>query len=268
MLLAAVLSVAACGCGGSWATLPFARGEKPISDVTEVLSLWEEGEGHTEDGLPTRGFNGQLMFFGGADATPKAVAGDVSVFLFDDDAADPTKPLHVYNFVNGAIERYRRESKMGTSYKLFVPYPREGRHRARCSLRVRFRNADGRQMMSDAADVVLAGPPSEEDAPAEPIIQTASYQAGKRPAELPPRQSPPPSQEERIDRMLAKLQRDAAVADVRERYAAVREQFDASGRSHAAHTEANRTSVAPEPTRGESGVRTRSGLKVYTIPLD
>lgn len=267
-LLAATLL--AGGCSGR-SVLGFDRAPASpgvITNVTEVLSLWQEGEGNGEDGLPTRGFAGQIMFFGGRDAASQRIDGDVSIYVFDDRGADPSKPLHVFNFVDGAFDQFRHESKMGTTYQLFVPYTRDTIARATCSLRVKFSHGQ-HKVMSDAADVVLAGPSDDEDAPAlGTTIQTATYEAGKRPAELGPATTTASipredARDDRIDAMLAELQAAAAAAD--------------RGDSQANQAIKNRNAVPIVQTKFEPASTVRSEtitvepksspLKVYTIPL-
>ena len=61
--------------------LPKATKSNP---ALEVICLWEPAEGLGLDDMPTRGFAGQLLFFGGKNAEPLRVDGEVKVYVFDD----------------------------------------------------------------------------------------------------------------------------------------------------------------------------------------
>ena len=51
--------------------------------VVEMLCFWEPGDGEDPDGVPCKGFTGQILFLNHA-SKPVVVDGDVRIYLFDD----------------------------------------------------------------------------------------------------------------------------------------------------------------------------------------
>lgn len=177
ILAAACLTLSGCTTAMRMAS---ARIVQPPAPVSEILAVWQPGEGRDADGLPTRGFAGRIFFFSATSPAPVAVDGAVTVYLFDDrgDTTEQSKPLHQFHFEPAAWETHRTESDVGTAYQIFLPYVRGGDFQAVCSLRVRYEPADGPQTLSESADVTLVGrdAPVEEPAPdaVRPISHTSA----------------------------------------------------------------------------------------------
>lgn len=128
--------------------------------VVELICLWEPGEGQGLDGLPTRGFVGQLLFITAGNPQPAKVHGDVRIYVFDDQGPpeEQAKPLHQFDFAADAWNTYLREANIGASYQLFIPYTRKTAQQVNCSLRVRYTpSAGGSPVYSKMASVVLPG---------------------------------------------------------------------------------------------------------------
>lgn len=173
--------------------------------VTEVMCLWEAAEGTGLDGLPTRGFAGQILFFTSGRAAPAKVDADVRVIVFDDQGVngDRTIPLHQFDFPGAAWNAFLTSTNFGTAYQLFIPYTRAGGMHADCEIRVRYTPKDGGPVYSRPCTVTLPGPrPSSatagRTAPAgrgasgpgrQPILQ-ASYEEPALSAIAEPRQLP------------------------------------------------------------------------------
>ncbi|MEM7810510.1 MAG: hypothetical protein AAF532_03390 [Planctomycetota bacterium] len=206
MLLAAV-SVTGAGCqaltptaltASSFSRLPFVSlGERYPEDrggqVVEAVAVWQPGEGRDMQGLPARGFAGQILFFAAGSPEPVPVRGDVRIYVFDDagDEASNSKPLHVFEFKDGAWEKYRHETNLGETFQVFIPYTRRGGHRAVCSLRLRYTDPEGRTLLSDSAEVILGGTPH----PAPPDVrddQVATPTAAGDGSRAPETDSPSP----------------------------------------------------------------------------
>ncbi len=140
-------------------SLPFMAYDKTHDSVIEILSLWQPGEGRDSNGMPCRGFAGQIFFFTQGRPAPVKISGDVKVYVFDDQGTveEQQKPLHVYEFEEGAWKAYETKSNIGWAYQVFIPYPRSGTHQAVCSLRVKHVSKLGQVTLSDPADIMLAG---------------------------------------------------------------------------------------------------------------
>jgi len=149
--------------------------------AVDIVCVWQAAEGTGLDGVPTRGFAGQVMFFTRHDASPAAINGDVRVYVFDDQgtADEQSKPVHQFDFEGEAWNAHLRMTNLGPSYQLFIPYTREGHHLANCSLRVRFKPAEGPVVYSQTATVTLPGSAKQENAPI----------AGQIPKPVPPASS-------------------------------------------------------------------------------
>jgi hypothetical protein len=188
-LVALLLAVSASGCQhlmfwDNLARLPSASEKHP---VVEVICLWEQAEGTGLDGLPCRGFAGQLLFFAQGRTPPVRVHGNIHIYVFDDQGTleEQEHPIHQFDFDSKAFQSFLTDTNIGAAYQMFIPYTRKGSHRATCSLRVRFTPAEGNPVYSKMASVILSG--KSERAPDRPIghqkptashnVQLAAHQA-------------------------------------------------------------------------------------------
>jgi len=146
-------------------SIPVADAKNP---AVEIVTLWQPAEGRDMDNLPSRGFAGQIMFFSHKRKEPVKVEGDVRIYLFDDLGSEDsqTKPIHQFDFDAGSWNTYLRETNLGATYQLFIPYTRKGSHQAHCSLRVRFTPQEGQPVYSDMASITLLGTKKQADAAA------------------------------------------------------------------------------------------------------
>lgn len=163
LILLLMFSASVTGCASlslsslDWRTNKnYATSKKP---AYEIVALWEPSEGKGVDGLPTRGFSGQLMFFQHNNPSPVYVKGDVMIHLFDDqgDAEQQSKPLHQYKFQKGAWQVHAVESTLGPGYQVFIPYVRRGREHVECALRVQLTQPGSPDIYSRMVSVKLEG---------------------------------------------------------------------------------------------------------------
>lgn len=129
------------------------------SQVSEVVCLWEAAEGVGLDGLPCRGFAGQIMFFTQGRAEPVRINGGVRVYVFDDHGTieEQSRPLHEFEFPAEAWNTYLRKTNLGPAYQVFIPYTRKGGRLASCALRVRMSGENRLPLYSKLATVTLPG---------------------------------------------------------------------------------------------------------------
>lgn len=139
----------------------FATAKKP---VIEILALWEPAEGKGVDGMPTRGFSGQIMFFQHGNSSPVYAKGEVMIHLYDDqgDLKEQSKPLHQYKFESGAWQVHAADSTLGPSYQVFIPYVRKGRKQVECALRVQLSQENAPEIYSSMISVKLDGTTPKE----------------------------------------------------------------------------------------------------------
>lgn len=166
--------------------------EKPLlkadadHPVSEIIGIWQPGEGPGLDGLPSRGFAGQILFFARGYKEPVITNGDVSIYVFDDfgDTEEQQKPIHIFNFSAGAWQKYSRESSLGASYQVFIPYTRPGNHGADCQIKVKFTTPEGKPVFSRDAHVLLSGnrqhKAAQRTAPPQlqQVVQPAAHTTG------------------------------------------------------------------------------------------
>jgi hypothetical protein len=135
--------------------VPEASAKNP---VVKVMCMWEPAEGRDPNGLPCRGFAGQILFLGNKGGVPVKVHGDVKIYVFDDfgTVEEQATPLHVYNF-EGSWDRHLKVGTFGPAYHVFVPYTRRGQFEANCALRLQLQPPDGPAIYSDMCDINLKG---------------------------------------------------------------------------------------------------------------
>ncbi|WP_232097178.1 hypothetical protein [Gimesia maris] len=154
----------------------YATAKKP---AIEIVALWEPAEGKGVDGMPTRGFAGQLLFFQHNNTSPVYVKGEVYVNLYDDqgNATEQKNPIHQYKFDSGAWQVHAVESTLGPAYQVFIPYVRKGRDQAECALRVQLTQKDAPEIFSRMISVKLDG--KTPQATQESVAQTTTKQPEK-----------------------------------------------------------------------------------------
>ena len=246
--------------------------------AVKALCLWEPANGHNADGLPTRGFAGQILFFTARSPVPVQVNGDVRVYLFDDQGTreEQAKPIRQFDFLGDAWMVHLQETTLGPAYHVFVPYVRKGHHQANCALRVRLKPAEGPVIFSDMAKVTLPG--KTEKTSEHAVVQTSATSQSEDDALKAPRivqaglstqtgggQS---AEHSSIDRLVeqalarraanrAKTRRQPQIVDSNQQESP---QTSDSGRlDHAADD------VRSEPTTPSSNPATRRKFQSYTI---
>ncbi len=169
LMVVGLLSVSGCGGGSSirqWfggpREFPKATAENP---AVEVVSVWQPAEGTGINGLPTRGFAGQVMFFTRTSAEPVQVEGDIRIYVFDDTGSveERKKPIHQFDFTPEAWNTHITDGTLGASYNVFIPYTKDNPYQTRCTLRVRIQQPNKPPVFSESIAVTLPGPlPKEE----------------------------------------------------------------------------------------------------------
>jgi hypothetical protein len=156
----------ACGCGSLDLNLAGRQRTDELA-VKEIVCLWEAAEGVGLDGLPTRGFAGQLLFFKPGSDVPVRVEGDVRIYVFYDQGTvdEQSRPLHQFDFPSAAWQTFARDTNLGPAYQIFVPYTRKGRNYAECAVRVRLTANDQLPVYSKLASIALPGRKSIDDTP-------------------------------------------------------------------------------------------------------
>jgi hypothetical protein len=141
--------------------------------AVEILALWQASEGPGPNGVPIRGFAGQIYFFTQSRHAPVLVDGKVRIYLFDDHGSmkDQARPIGEYDCDSANWNARAHDSTLGPGYAVFVPYPRNDFHQCTCSLRIRFTPTAGSTIFSPPASVLLSGPPAKPPKGDETIIQ-------------------------------------------------------------------------------------------------
>ena len=151
------------------------RGANPkataANPAVRILCMWQPADGVGVDEKPARGVAAQIFFFTQNSVTPVEVAGDVRIFLFDDQGPEEQQgtALHEFDFVKGAWNAYLINTQFGPAYQLFVPYSRKGHHQAELAVRIRLTPSNGPVIFSDMAAISLPGYDSKHAAPKDSV---------------------------------------------------------------------------------------------------
>lgn len=158
LLCIGILTLALSGCQTLGLGL-LGGNSKPVRNVREIVCLWEPAEGIGLDGLPTRGFAGQLLFFEPGNDSPVLVEGDVMIYVFDDQGGpeEQSRPLHQFEFPSAVWQTFARDTNLGPAYQLFIPYTRKGGHYADCAIRVRLTPPEQLPVWSKLTNLPLPG---------------------------------------------------------------------------------------------------------------
>jgi hypothetical protein len=156
-----ILGCLSSGC----ATLNFPWEQQKVSKASpqnpavQIVCLWEQAEGRDPNGVPCRGFAGQILFLGNRQAKPVEIEGDVRIYLFDNVGTpdEQSRPLRQYDFDNESWKLHLTSTAVGPSYSVFVPYVRRGQANAQCALRVRLTPKDGPTLFSEFSSLPLKG---------------------------------------------------------------------------------------------------------------
>ncbi len=158
----ALTSCLASGCATfqlPWAAHQHAKATAQ-NPAVQIICIWEQAEGRDPNGLPCRGFAGQLLFLANRNAAPVEVEGDVRIYLFDNVGSpeEQARPLRQFDFDSEAWKMHLTKSAVGPSYSVFVPYVRRGQSNAQCALRVRLEAKNGPTIFSELSSLPLKGP--------------------------------------------------------------------------------------------------------------
>jgi len=160
-------ATATCGCSSlsGWSENLSPLGRKYVradaqNPAVEVACIWQPGEGRNDNGIPARGFAGQMFFFTGRDSEPALVDGTMRVYLFADRGTpeERAKPLRQFDFGPEAWAMHATKTSLGPGYSVFVPYPLQEPYQVRCQLRARFTPREGPVVWSEAVTMTLEGP--------------------------------------------------------------------------------------------------------------
>jgi hypothetical protein len=182
--------------------------------ATRILCLWEAAEGQGLDGRPSRGFAGQILFFGSRDAAPIPVHGTVRIFEYENYDRDDTnpKPIHVFVFEDAAWNVHRAESTVGQAYNVFLPYVKRHKGLAACALKVEFVSDNGRTISSPITEITLDPRQSHSgthSAMARGVIRQETPSPAAESPQSTSGSSIPPVVERQLDSLTIRLPRSA-----------------------------------------------------------
>jgi hypothetical protein len=139
--------------------VPGLRDKSKAKQAARILCLWETAEGQGLEEQTTRGFAGQILFFGYGEPAPIQVHGEVRIYQydnFDPDERSP-KPIHVFVFDDGGWNAHEAETTVGHSYNVFLPYVNDSAAAAHCALKVEYIPKTGRPISSPITEIKLDG---------------------------------------------------------------------------------------------------------------
>jgi len=151
----------------------------PRNPMYKIVALWQAGEGAGIENRTSRGFAGQILFFGKSNELPAQVEGGVRIYVFDDQGTpeEQIKPIHEFNFTPGAWKAHLFNGKLGPTYDVFIPYTRPGYHEAKCTIRMCYTPPDGPPVYSEMVNVVLPGAKKNASGPAASSVNEVPEEA-------------------------------------------------------------------------------------------
>ena len=124
-----------------------------------IVCVWTNGTKITPGKKTTRGMGGRLMFYSDKFRTPVKVDGEVSIYAFVDEEADPRYniPQKKYVFTSETLPLHYSKSSLGHSYSFFIEWGKIDGPDVPLTLIVRFQNRAGKVVTSDASRQTLPG---------------------------------------------------------------------------------------------------------------
>ena len=132
--------------------------EKPkIPD--RLVCVWIDDVRYQPGKPAMRGFGGRLMFYSKGEEKPIKVDGSLSVYVFDDQDDNPAEsiPLKEFRTPQEVLPLHYSKSDIGHSYSFFLDWDEVGGPQKVLTLIVRFKDATGKVVVSDAARQTLTG---------------------------------------------------------------------------------------------------------------
>lgn len=156
--LALLLFAAGCSTTSVFERLRVGKAS-PENPAIEVVCLWQPAKGTGQNGLPTRGMAGQIMFFTRGSAAPVVADGDVRIYEFDDQgtADEVRKPIHQFDFLAADWQNFHSQGTLGPCYNIFIPYVKSGHKQVEVTMQVRFTPKGAPTLYSDMTSVTLPG---------------------------------------------------------------------------------------------------------------
>lgn len=169
--LCGILAAALAGCSsrnvlntGAISLLPGKKQKRPIA---RIICVWKPAEGRDMKNRPARGLAGKILFFPANSEQPVKIEGDgtVVIYTFDDQGtpAEQTKPIHKFQFPLDAWNLHYRQSQLGPSYDVFIPYTRNIIHQVKMTAHVRLVPKEGPVATSSMDTVTIPGPKRKFD---------------------------------------------------------------------------------------------------------
>ena len=137
---------------------PFTNKEPEQKPPHRIAIVWRDAV-YTEPGkLPTRGFGGRVYFYG-EDNEPVEVEGELTVFGYDDSNESMKSKVANRKFVyeGNHLKHYFRETDLGPSYDVWIPWDAVGGERKNISLVPVFRTEEGNLLRGELARNILPG---------------------------------------------------------------------------------------------------------------
>jgi len=146
------------------------KSDKPQSPQ-RLTALWTDTV-LVEAGIV--GFGGRLMFYGRDDEEPVVVAGELTVFAYDDtqNPGSNAAPARKFVFRSEELSKHYSKSSLGHSYSFWLPWGPVGGPKRQISLVTRFKSDAGGVVMSEMTRHFLPGAQDELEPPPTVLQKT------------------------------------------------------------------------------------------------
>ncbi len=167
--------------------------ESEHPQASRVASIWTDDVLHTPGKPTVRGFGGRIYFYNDVNKTTP-VEGQLVVYAFDDTSSQQTnrKADRKYVFTPEQLRKHYSESKLGSSYSVWLPWDEVGGEMKTVTLLPVFTSSVGKIVMGhqtlnvlpgsrDEADAENGGSPSGILGPQDGMLRATKSQSDDRP---------------------------------------------------------------------------------------
>jgi len=146
--------------------IPWKAEEEPVIPY-RIEGNWIDAVQYQQGKIPQRGFGGRIFFYPDSGEKPVPVEGELAIYAFVEDGRNPTdnRPTRKYVYPAEILAEQVRDTELGKSYDIWVPWDEVGGPQTRVSLMCRFQPKLGAAIVSEQSALVLPGPAGTEHTP-------------------------------------------------------------------------------------------------------
>lgn len=148
--------------------IPWAQDEDEVRAPDRFSAMWSDAVENRPGLASRRGFGGRVMFYTGTSDKPVKVAGQLTVYAFDEaehKKSENCVPEKRFVFTAEQVESHYSKSLLGHSYSFWLPWDEVGGERRKISLVAKFEPLSGGAILTELTTHVLPGKEPEKNHP-------------------------------------------------------------------------------------------------------